>query len=218
MKTQHDNMNFMFGSYLLKQSTSKTDSESTLDVEKTSDGQFKCQIDDCDQEFDSEDTIENRFKEHEIIGHYVDQKSRKGQKWYRLDGHSNNDDNNIKLFVCSEAGCQFRSAYKGSLEIHVKRHKDPESFRKYACNWSECQFVTDRNSSLKRHVRVHTNDRPFECELPRCGRRFKTIDHINQQTESHSKEKNVICRCGRRFKTRASMYGHKKHYHFKLSK
>ena len=202
MKTQHDKMDFLFGSYLLKQSTSKTDSQSTLNVEKTSDGQFKCQIDGCDQVFDSEETIENHIKEHEISGQYVKNKSRKGQK------------KSVKPYVCSETGCQFRSAYKKNYEIHVRRHRDPESFRKYACNWPECQFVTDRNSSLKRHVRVHTDDRPFECQHPGCGRRFKTIDHINQHTETHSIERNVICRCGKRFKTKACMWGHKKYCHY----
>ena len=129
-------------------------------------------------------------------------------KWY-LEEHINAIHKNIKPHICPEPGCEYRTAYKHYLKVHVETHQDDQDRRKFPCSWPECTHVAKTNPDLKRHMVSHSDERPYACDWPGCDSRFKTNYQRNKHIETHSDEKNMVCDCGKRFKSKHSLWQHK---------
>ena len=59
--------------------------------------------------------------------------------------------------------------------------------KKYICPFGGCEKAFDRPVRLQAHERTHTNDRPFACQEPDCGKAFFKSEHL----KAHAQNKHV---------------------------
>ncbi|RKK21220.1 hypothetical protein BFJ66_g17674 [Fusarium oxysporum f. sp. cepae] len=43
--------------------------------------------------------------------------------------------------------------------------------RPFQCDWQSCPKSFTRKSDFVRHYRIHTDERPYVCPIPGCGKR-----------------------------------------------
>ena len=159
------------------------------------------------------------YKSREMKRHYPKHKNWLSCDWpecdkmyqfkFHLEEHINAIHKNIKPHVCSEPGCQYKTAYNSCLNQHAKTHQDR---RKVPCDWPGCTYMSKHKNDLKRHMISHSDERPFACDWPGCDSRFKTNYHRNKHIGTHSDQKNMVCDCGKRFKTKHNLWQHKNLY------
>ena len=160
------------------------------------------------------------YKNREMKKHYDKHKNWLSCDWpecdkmfkykFALEEHINANHKNIKPFICPEPGCEYRTAYKSSLNEHAITHRDVQARPKVPCSWPGCTYVTTTNRTLRRHVMLsHCDERPYACDWPGCEWKFKSNWNRNKHMETHSDERNMVCDCGKRFKTRNNLKQHK---------
>ena len=99
-------------------------------------------------------------------------------------------------FVCSFAGCAFRSKYPQNLEQHERRH-DPELSTSYKCPM--CSNGYPLKHCLERHVRSHVKEelnldylKRYACEI--CNYRAVSQTSIDRHAKLvHSDKKPFAC-------------------------
>ncbi|CEP20082.1 hypothetical protein [Parasitella parasitica] len=65
----------------------------------------------------------------------------------------------------------------------------PKLFR--CSGYGNCDMVFTRSEHLARHERKHTGEKPYECIVPGCYRRFSRFDNMMQHTQTHEKTKRA---------------------------
>ncbi|KAL3959910.1 hypothetical protein ACCO45_005027 [Purpureocillium lilacinum] len=92
--------------------------------------------------------------------------------------------------------------------------------RPFQCDWETCNKACpqsrwhsrpalanlaqsfNRKSDLQRHYRIHTNERPYTCSTPGCGKSFIQRSALTVHIRTHTGEKPHQCQhigCGKRF-------------------
>ncbi|KAL8574522.1 hypothetical protein ACOMHN_005899 [Nucella lapillus] len=97
-------------------------------------------------------------------------------------------------FVCRLCGAAFKRM--SALKSHNKRrHNDHKPF---FCD--QCSFRTKTTWELTNHKAKHSNEHPFPCSWPNCGKSFKTKSDCSKHFKRHTGIKNHQCSlCGKKF-------------------
>lgn len=109
--------------------------------------------------------------------------------------------------VCPHCGKMVKSLRSHIRVVHkkVKRH---------ICEICKKSFVT--RHCLEAHLRVHTNERPYECTVPGCGKTFKQSGQLKQHTIRHGPKQDFICDvCGTNVSSKYTLIEHRK-IHFQI--
>lgn len=114
-----------------------------------------------------------------------------------------------------------------AMELMELVENEPTT-RPFACDWDSCSKVRgtvffffsfhhqtklsfesltraqsfNRKSDLQRHYRIHTNERPYGCTTPGCGKSFIQRSALTVHIRTHTGEKPHQCQhvgCGKRF-------------------
>ncbi|KAI9257579.1 hypothetical protein EDC94DRAFT_586454 [Helicostylum pulchrum] len=51
--------------------------------------------------------------------------------------------------------------------------------------YGNCRMIFTRSEHLARHERKHTGEKPFNCIVPGCSRKFSRFDNMMQHTQTH---------------------------------
>ncbi|KAI8088524.1 hypothetical protein BDF21DRAFT_413430 [Thamnidium elegans] len=51
--------------------------------------------------------------------------------------------------------------------------------------YGNCRMIFTRSEHLARHERKHTGEKPFDCIVSGCSRRFSRFDNMMQHTQTH---------------------------------
>lgn len=94
----------------------------------------------------------------------------------------------------------------------------------FVCCFDGCSASFPNGKKLKWHMRVHSGDRPFECALPGCGRKYTRQFHLTRHLkQSHGgpaepPSEPFTCTqedCGKLFSSQNALYKHTKYSHQK---
>ncbi|KAI8880982.1 hypothetical protein K501DRAFT_154253, partial [Backusella circina FSU 941] len=66
-----------------------------------------------------------------------------------------------------------------------------DTLKKYQCE--RCPKWFSRPSALQSHTYTHTGEKPYQCDISGCGRRFAVISnlrrHLRVHTHSHTRRR-----------------------------
>ncbi|XP_054167599.1 uncharacterized protein LOC128964968 [Oppia nitens] len=90
------------------------------------------------------------------------------------------------VYSCDYIGCDKQFRYMSLLKTHIQiKHNTAE--RLFKCDIDGCDQRFNRKEYIKRHkTNVHNNDRPYGCEWPGCGLRFKDNTRLKLHNKRHS--------------------------------
>mmetsp|Transcript_12514 Transcript_12514/g.38215 ORF Transcript_12514/g.38215 Transcript_12514/m.38215 type:complete len:137 (-) Transcript_12514:293-703(-) len=54
------------------------------------------------------------------------------------------------------------------------------------CPHENCDRVFQRKWNLKAHMRIHTGDKPYTCDEPGCGKKFKWSSSLQYHKRTHT--------------------------------
>lgn len=107
---------------------------------------------------------------------------------------------NLNKFRCRCHHCDKRFNHDHSLKNHLDRVNGIKSFK---C--SSCVKAFFSKAELRLHSSTHSNEKPYTCTYPVCGKVFRTNSHRSAHMDTHNVNKKFVCStCGDLFQTRGS--------------
>ncbi|KAM9889166.1 hypothetical protein OXX79_012340, partial [Metschnikowia pulcherrima] len=68
------------------------------------------------------------------------------------------------------------SDMKRPIVMHDEQAEPDDPKKKHKCPLCFAPF--QRPEHVKRHLKSHTSEKPFQCDMPDCGRRFNRKDNL----------------------------------------
>ncbi|CAO3650541.1 unnamed protein product [Mucor hiemalis] len=132
-----------------------------------------------------------------------------------LDSNNNSDEDDCS-HNCLWAGCDTIVSSLDQLINHIKDIHIGGGKAAYYCEWTNCS--RERKPFIKRHkmqnhMRTHTGERPFECTIEDCDKKFSRQDSLNTHIKTHSSIRPYACLiegCGKAYFHSRSLRKHAK--------
>ncbi|KAK4512200.1 uncharacterized protein ATC70_013443 [Mucor velutinosus] len=101
-----------------------------------------------------------------------------------------------EVHPCRWSGCDTSATSLDQLIAHIKDVHIGSGKAAYFCEWKSCP--RERKPFLKRHkmqnhMRTHTGERPFECHVEGCDKRFSRPDSLSTHVKTHSSIRPFAC-------------------------
>ncbi|KAJ3154145.1 hypothetical protein HDU86_004687 [Geranomyces michiganensis] len=117
---------------------------------------------------------------------------------------------------CQWVGCDALFKSSDELVAHVSDLHIGAGKPSYTCQWNGCtreQRPFTKRHKIANHLRIHTGERPFECPVADCGKKFSRQDGLNTHIKTHSNIKPYVCtlfNCGKAYYHARSLRKHEK--------
>ncbi|CAG2114854.1 unnamed protein product [Medioppia subpectinata] len=102
--------------------------------------------------------------------------------------------NTEPTYKCGTDGCSdmFHSPHQRTKHQVMVHNRQPYTKRvyKHRCQWPGCDWM---GTSLKVHQSVHTGAKPYACDWPDCGKRFRVKDKLDNHLNVHNNVKPYAC-------------------------
>ncbi|KAI7903962.1 uncharacterized protein BX663DRAFT_350965 [Cokeromyces recurvatus] len=101
-----------------------------------------------------------------------------------------------ETYLCRWIGCYFTSTTLNQLITHIKDIHIGSGKAAYYCEWSSCPrknkpFI--KRHKMQNHMRTHTGEKPFECHVEDCDKKFSRLDSLNTHIKTHSNTRPYTC-------------------------
>lgn len=90
-----------------------------------------------------------------------------------------------------------------------RKNASGQKRRDFKCDQCHRSYFT--RAHLLNHMISHSDERPYACEVPNCGKRFKRIYSLNSHVKLHNEERQHQCQfpgCTKRFKSKNTLTWH----------
>lgn len=108
-------------------------------------------------------------------------------------------------FRCRWLHCQVRTSTIEELTIHIRDDHVGSGKPAYFCYWAGCprsRKPFTKRHKMHNHMRTHTGERPFQCHIQGCGKRFSRPDSLSTHIKTHSNIRPYHCNvpgCGKSY-------------------
>ncbi|KAI7885532.1 hypothetical protein K492DRAFT_157134 [Lichtheimia hyalospora FSU 10163] len=108
-------------------------------------------------------------------------------------------------FRCRWLHCQVRTSTIEELTIHIRDDHVGSGKPAYFCFWAGCprsRKPFTKRHKMHNHMRTHTGERPFQCHIQGCGKRFSRPDSLSTHIKTHSNIRPYHCNvpgCGKSY-------------------
>ncbi|GAN06139.1 conserved hypothetical protein [Mucor ambiguus] len=121
---------------------------------------------------------------------------KEGPKSPRNAHHTAEGSDEDEAHPCRWSGCDTSATSLDQLIVHIKDVHIGSGKAAYFCEWESCP--RERKPFLKRHkmqnhMRTHTGERPFECHVEGCDKRFSRPDSLSTHVKTHSSVRPFAC-------------------------
>ena len=87
---------------------------------------------------------------------------------------------------CPDFPCYYPDCPKGFVsKFNLRRHINVAHLRIRAHECPVCQKKMASKQNVKEHLYIHTGEKPFQCPLPTCGKRFRQASHLAFHKRTH---------------------------------
>ncbi|CAG2104398.1 unnamed protein product [Medioppia subpectinata] len=181
---------------------------------------FKCDFNGCQYRGVSRQHLRQHLKTHLITDRLFKCEVSGCGKAYKQSSHLWSHRRTHKtepMYKCGTDGCNdmFYNEFqrrKHQVSFHNRKPYTKTPIR-YRCQWPGCDWM---GTSLKVHKSLHTGAKPYACDWPDCGKRFRVKDKLDNHMNIHNNVKPYACQwpgCEYRTADRCNVIKHRKQVH-----
>ncbi|KAG2221778.1 hypothetical protein INT45_003418, partial [Circinella minor] len=106
---------------------------------------------------------------------------------------------------CRWIKCGVRTATLDQLILHIREDHVGSGKPAYFCFWAGCprsKKPFTKRHKMHNHMRTHTGERPFQCTVQGCSKRFSRPDSLSTHIKTHSNIRPYHCAvpgCGKAY-------------------